>query len=163
MDIERGKQILKHCGHEFHWQAVSGKTIQYQLKEIKAIYLQFYYRFRKLKIKEILQSRQVKCTCPPKILLNNIDYLKNESFSHSHNWCQIQNIGISMRTSLYLVRLKICEWIKLLPRHLHQIQGDWAGRNFITASCVNSWLIVHPRMQRWIWNLQLPTDSTFDL
>ena len=36
------------------------------------------------------------------------------------------------RTSLHLVRLKIFEWIKILRRHLHQIQGSWAGRNFET-------------------------------
>ena len=50
----------------------------------------------------------------------------------SRNWCQIQ-IGIPTgvmsreyftRTSLYLVRLKIFEWIKLLRRHLRQIQGN---------------------------------------
>ena len=52
--------------------------------------------------------------------------------------------------------------IKLLQRHSHQIQGNWAGKNFITASRVNSWLIMYARMQRWIWNLQLPTVSTFE-
>ena len=66
------------------------------------------------------------------------------------------------RTSLYLVRLKIFEWIKFLRRHLHQIQENGAGRNFITASRVNSRLITHARVQRSIWNLQLATDSTFE-
>ena len=50
------------------------------------------------------------------------------------------------RTSLYLV----FEWIKFLRRHLHQIQENGAGRNFITASRVNSQLITHARMQRSI-------------
>ena len=50
------------------------------------------------------------------------------------------------RTSLYLVRLEIFEWIKL--RHLQQFQENGAGRNFITASRVNSRLIKHARMQR---------------
>ena len=54
------------------------------------------------------------------------------------------------RTSLYLVRLEIFEWIKLLRRHLHQFQENGAGRNFITASRVNSRLITHARMQRSI-------------
>ena len=40
---------------------------------------------------------------------------------------------------MYLVRLEIFEWIKL--RHLHQFQENGAGRNFITASRVNSRLI----------------------
>ena len=57
-----------------------------------------------------------------------------------------------VRTSLYLVRLKIFEWIKFIIRHLHQIQGNWAGRNFVTESRVNSRLITHARMQRWICN-----------
>ena len=95
------------------------------------------------------------------------DYLKNESVCRSRNWCQIQS-GISAcvmsseyftRTCLYLVRLKIFEWIKFLRRHLHQIQENGAGRNFITASRVNSRLITDARVQRSIWNLQLPTDS----
>ena len=41
------------------------------------------------------------------------------------------------RTSLYLVSLKIFEWVKLLRRHLHQIQGNYADRNIRTASRVN--------------------------
>ena len=99
-----------------------------------------------------------------------IDFLKNESVSRSRNWCKIQS-GISAcvmnseyftRTSLYLVRLEIFEWIKLLRRHLHQFQENGAGRSFITASRVNSRLITHTRMQRSIWNLQLATDSTFE-
>ena len=47
------------------------------------------------------------------------------------------------RTSLYLVRLKIFEWIKLLRRHLRQIQGNWGGTSFITALRVNSRLIIY--------------------
>ena len=46
------------------------------------------------------------------------------------------------RTSLYLVRLKIFEWIKFLRRYLHQIPENCAGRNFITALRVNSQLIM---------------------
>ena len=45
-------------------------------------------------------------------------------------------------------QMKIFEWIKLLRRHLRQIQGNWGGRNFITASRVNSRLITHARMQK---------------
>ena len=115
-----------------------------------------------------LQSNQVKRT-PPRFYYW-IDYLKNESVSRSRNWCQIQS-GVSAcvmsseyftRTSLYLVRLEIFEWIKLLRRHLHQFQENGAGRNFITASRANSRLITHATMQRSIWNLQLATDSTFE-
>ena len=66
-------------------------------------------------------------------------------------------VNFSTTTSLYLVTLKIFESKKLLRRLLHEIQGKWGGRNFITVSRVNSRLITHPRIQRWIWNLQLPT------
>ena len=115
-----------------------------------------------------LQSRQVKRT--PTEFYYWIDYLRDESVSRFHNYCQIQiSIPACMmsseyftRTSVYLVTLKISEWIKLLWRHSHQIQGNWAGKNFITASRVNSQLITHARMQRWIWNLQLPTGSSFE-
>ena len=63
------------------------------------------------------------------------------------------------RTSLYFVRLKIFEWMKFPGRNLHQIQGNWAGRNLVTESRVNSRLISHARMHRRIWKLQLPTGS----
>ena len=49
-------------------------------------------------------------------------------------------------TSLHLVRLKIFEWINRLRRHLHHIQGNWAARNFVTESRVNSRLITHATM-----------------
>ena len=67
------------------------------------------------------------------------------------------------RTSLHLVRLKIFEWIKCLRRHLHQIQGNWAGRNFVTESRVNSRLITHARMHTEM-NLKSTTTngSTFE-
>ena len=44
------------------------------------------------------------------------------------------NILRELLQSLYLVRLKNFEWIG----HLHQIQGNWAGTNFVTESRVNS-------------------------
>ena len=43
------------------------------------------------------------------------------------------------RTSLYLIRLKIFQRTKILRIHLHQIQGNWSGRNFVTASRV-AWI-----------------------
>ena len=121
-----------------------------------------------LKDRKILQSKRVKHT--PKILLMNWLFEKWIVYSRSCNWCQIQS-GISayvmsgeyvMRTSLYLDRLKIFEWMKFLRRHLRQIWGNWVGWNFPTALRVNSRLITHARMQKWIWNLQVPMDSTFE-
>ena len=103
-----------------------------------------------------LQSNQVKRT--PQDFISELIISKNESVSRYRNWCQIQS-GISAcvmsseyftRTSLYLVRLEIFECIKVLRRHLHQFQENGDGRNFITASRVNSRLITHTRMQRSI-------------
>ena len=59
-------------------------------------------------------------------------------------------------TSQFLVGLKNLWMDEMLWKHLHQIQENWAGRNFITSSCGNSLLNdnTHAGMQRWIWNLQ---------
>ena len=43
--------------------------------------------------------------------------------------------------------------------HLHQIQENWAGRNFLATSRMNSLLITYTWVQRWNWNLQLPTSQ----
>ena len=79
--------------------------------------------------------------------------LKNELVVSVSLKCQIQlrppvcvmSSEYFTRTSLYLVRLKIFEW-KFLRLHTS------------TASRVTSRLIIHARMRRWIWNLQLPMD-----
>ena len=53
----------------------------------------------------------------------------------------------STRTSLYLVKLKIFEWVKFQRKHLHQIHGHLASGNFVTDSRVNSRLITHAGVQ----------------
>ena len=64
------------------------------------------------------------------------------------------------RASLYLVRLKIFEWVKFHRRHLHQIQGNRAGRNFVTASRMNSRLMItYARIET---EMNLKMDSTFE-
>ena len=65
------------------------------------------------------------------------------------------------RTSLHLVRLKIFQWIKCLRRHLPQILENWAGRNFVTESRVNSQVITHARMHREM-NLKCTTTNGFN-
>ena len=69
----------------------------------------------------------------PQDFINEIIILINKAISHSHDKCQIE-ICIPVyevrneyfsRTSLYLVRLKIFEWIELLWRHSHKIQGNY--------------------------------------
>ena len=67
----------------------------------------------------------------------------------------------STRTSLYLVRLKIFEWVKFHRKHLHQIQGNLAGRNFVADSRVNSRLITHARMQTCV-NLKSTAINGFN-
>ena len=103
-----------------------------------------------------------RSSLPQKYSINELIIWKNESVSRSRNWCQIW-IGIPVcvmsseyfkRTSLHLVRLKIFEWIN---------QGNWAGRNFVTKSRVNSRLITHARMHTEV-NLKSTTanGSTFE-
>ena len=112
----------------------------------------------------ILQSNQVKRT--PQDSINELIIWKMNPLVvpvTGVNSACVMSSEYFTRTSLYLVRLEIFEWIKLLRRHLHQFQENGAGRNFITASRVNSRLIyTHARMHRSIWNLQLTTDSTFE-
>ena len=48
-------------------------------------------------------------------------------------WTCVMSSEYVTRTSLYLDRLKIFEWMKFLRIHLHQIQGSWAVRHFPTA------------------------------
>ena len=47
-------------------------------------------------------------------------------------------------------QIEVFEWITINffkdINFLDQIQGNWAGRNFINASRVNSQLITHARM-----------------
>ena len=70
-----------------------------------------------------LQSRQVKRTPQDSI---------NELIIWKMNPLVVPETSVKFtRTSLYLVRLKIFEWIKL---HLYQIQRNWADRNF-AISC----------------------------
>ena len=59
---------------------------------------------------------------------------------------------------------KIIKRTKLLWRHLHQIQENWAGRNFLTNLHVNSLLITYitAGMQRLIWTIKLPMDSLME-
>ena len=46
----------------------------------------------------------------------------------TEQWIFYENFSVSV----YVVRLKIFEWTKSFRRHLHQILGNWAGRNFVT-------------------------------
>ena len=61
------------------------------------------------------------------------------------------------RTSLYLVRLKIFEWVKLHKRHLHQIQGNLAGRNFVTALSV----MIHDSLRMENAEINLKSTTTY--
>ena len=52
------------------------------------------------------------------------------------------------------------KWVKFHGRHLRQIQGNLAGRNFGTESRVNSRLITH--VQNADTNLKSTTTNGFD-
>ena len=109
------------------------------------------------------QSRQIKRT--PKILL--INWL----FKKRIRVVPAPVVKFKPWSREYFTRPSlICIWsnwkslngLNLLDDIYTTIQGNWAGRNFVTASRVNSWLITYARTwQRWIWswNLQLPKDD----
>ena len=93
-----------------------------------------------------------------------MDSFFNNCCCHNQSWIQIclpaciMNSEFFAITPLYLVRLKNLWMDKIIlltfKRHLHQIQGNWAGRNFMSSS-VNSLLVTYAGVQRWNWNLQL--------
>ena len=62
------------------------------------------------------------------------------SFMHNEGWVFDENFSVSGQIENL--------WkLKFLQGHLHQILGIWAGRNLITAWCVNSLLNAHTGMQ----------------
>ena len=108
-----------------------------------------------------LQSRQVKRT--PQDSINELNIWKmnplivpvtivkfNSAFLHAQ-W------AVNILWELPCIWLKIFEWIKFVRRYLHQIQGNWAGRNFVTELRVNSQLITNAEM-----NLKSTTTNRFN-
>ena len=153
------------CGQTFEvWQPLQSSQVKRTLQDpINGFIFQKLKPFVVVNFRFMWSYSQGRSCLPSKIY-------ENESVTRFRNWCQLQmsfpacvmSSEYFTRTSLYLVRLKIFERIKFLRRHLHEIQGNWGGRTFVTESRVNSRLITHARMPRWIWNLQLPTDLTWD-
>ena len=83
--------------------------------------------------------------------LNDLNIWKIVSNSNQHSCvCNLRSEFFT-RTSLhYFGQIEnLFRQIKFLRLHT------------LTASRVNSWLIMHARMQRWIWNLQLPNRFNF--
>ena len=113
--------------------------------------------------------RQVKRTLPDKILLMNWLFKKRirvvpVPVVKFKPWVLKMSCEYFTRASLICIwsNWKSLNGLNLLDDIYTTIQGNWAGRNFVTASRVNSWLITHARTwQRWIWswNLQLPKDD----
>ena len=111
--------------------------------------------------------RQVKRTLPHKILLINWLFKKRirvvpVTVVKFKPWVLKVSCEYFTRTSLICIwsNWKSLNGLNLLDDIYTTIQGNWAGRNFVTASRVNSRLITHARTwQRWIWNLQLPKDD----
>ena len=119
----------------------------------------------------LIQSRQVKHTLqdsvneliiwkmnPQVIPMTIVSNSNWHSCMHKEQWNYFK------RTSLYLVRLKIFEWIKLLRRHIYQYrETELVEISQLPLLCVSQF-ITHARMQRRIWNLhvQLQINSTFE-
>ena len=111
--------------------------------------------------------RQVKRTLPHKILLMNWLFKKRirvvpVTVVKFKPWVLKMSSEYFTRTSLICIwsNWKSLNGLNLLDDIYTTIQGNWAGRNFMIASRVNSWFITHARpWQRWIWNLQLPKDD----
>ena len=91
-----------------------------------------------------LKSRQVKRT--PQDSINELTIWKMnalvvpetsvKSCTRDEQWIFYENFSVSGQIeNLWM------DEIKFLRRHLHQVQGNWAGRNFVTESRVNSRLI----------------------
>ena len=64
------------------------------------------------------------------------------------------------RFSLYLVREKIFEWIKLHRKHLQQIQGNRGGRNF--SNCLLREFTAHYAWKNVQMNLKSKTTNIFN-
>ena len=80
------------------------------------------------------------------------------AYPHDHHvqWTFYENFSvISQIENLWMD--------KIASKTFTSIQENWGGRNFITASRVNLQLIMHARMQRWIWNLQGTLDCNKDI
>ena len=115
-----------------------------------------------MKFKPMLQSRQVKHT--PQNSINKLIIWKMKPLVVPVTGVTpacVMSSEYFKRTSLYLVSLKIFEWVKLLRRHLHQIQGNWDGRNFITASRVNS-RHIHYTCKNAEMDLKVTTTNGFN-
>ena len=64
------------------------------------------------------------------------------------------------RFSLYLVREKIFEWIKLHRKHLQQIQGNRGGMNF--SNCLLREFTAHYAWKNVLMNLKSKTTNIFN-
>ena len=91
---------------------------------------------------------------PKRILLQNWLFEKMNPLVVPVNGVKFKSAFLYTEWAVNILRELLCiwsdwksfEWIKCLRRHLHQIYGNWTGRNFVTESRVNSRLITHARM-----------------
>ena len=128
--------MLYHGGHCYHFEEITVQRKKawgnfYYFLEISKGKTPHVPRWLSLKIVIVMFAvednhqyySQGRSSVPPQDSINDlIIYKLNEPVSHFGNWCRIQ-IGIPVcvmrgdyftRMSLYLVRLKIFDWIKLL-------------------------------------------------
>ena len=113
----------------------------------------------------MFQSSQLTCI-PPLILfmswllekMNPVIVAANSmTFTSAflHGWWAV----FLKITSVYFVILKMLDKIAL-KTFTSTSKKTELDRNFMTTLHVNALFIAHAGMQRWIWNLQLPTNNS---
>ena len=157
----RKKKLLK-------WEGRHLKLLELWYYSCKAVRGSRFPNVKQLlpRLESSLQSRQVKRT--PWDSSNELIIWKMNPLVVPATSVKFKSAFLQASWAVNILRELLCIWSDWKSLNglnsyytLHQIQGNWADWNFVTALRVNSRLITHARMQRWIWNLQLPTDSTF--
>ena len=75
---------------------------------------------------------------------------------------QPPKIPLKNQICIAATALHSVKWIKMLWGHLHQIQENWAGRNFITTSCMNR-LFPHSCKQRHQLEAQTKYSGLYEI
>ena len=115
-----------------------------------------------------LQSRQVKRT--PQGSIKELIICKMNPFVVPVISAKLKSAFLHAQWAVNISRELLCIWSDwkffnglnfLRDVQIKFWEINLAGRNVLTAWRMNSRPHTQARMQRWIWNLQLPTDLTF--
>ena len=121
--------------------------------------------FKQYKICFLIFSQGRSSATP--ISIKWIYYLKNEVFPKTGVKFKSAFLQAFGAVTILWGLLCICSDSKSLNGltcfdHICINSGKLCWQKCHNCQTRNSWLITHAQMQRWIWNLQLPTDSTFE-